>query len=152
MLPIICKLANVPVKSLDKVIPTIWPRNLPSTALASRPYVCLFIPSGFNDTTESKRQVSFTDSLALVFLLTRSHRCLQASQIIGRRRVSHHVARPQSTNKLRTASEPRPHDKRHTIHGSQCVQITLPAGHVTRLSDERGANSKLLVKTPHTTA
>ena len=41
--------------------------------------------------------------------------------------VSHHVARPQSTNKPCTASEPRPQDKRHTIHGSQCVQITLPA-------------------------
>ena len=38
--------------------------------------------------------------------------------------VSHHVARPQSTNEPRTASEPRPQDKRHTIH---CVQITLPA-------------------------
>ena len=41
--------------------------------------------------------------------------------------VSHHVARPQSTNMPCTASEPRPQNKRHTIHDSQCVQITLPA-------------------------
>ena len=87
-------------------------------------------PSGFNDTTESTR-VKYsldTNNLAGVFLLTRSHRRPivppgQPDHRSMKGPVSHHVARPQSTNNPRTASEPRPEDKRHTIHGSQCYSV-----------------------------
>ena len=81
-----------------------------------RGYVCLFNPMGSVIQTNRQDKYSFdTNSVALVFLLTRSHWCpiVPPGQPEGDRRstnvpVSHPMARPQSTNKPRTASESPP--------------------------------------------
>ena len=96
--------------------------------------MCSFVINPVSSIIQPNRQDKYsfdTYSLAPVFLLTRSHRCPivppgQPDHRSTKGPVSHHVARPQSTNKPRIASQPRPQDKRHTIHGSQFVQITLP--------------------------
>ena len=87
-------------------------------------------PSVFNDTTESTRvKYSFDiNNLASVFLLTRSHmRPIvppgQPDYRSTKGPVSHHVARPQSTDKPRTAPEPRPltQDNRHDPRQPVCA-------------------------------
>ena len=97
--------------------------------------LCMFIhnkPSGLMVQLNRQDKYSFdTDSLAPVCLLIRSHRCPivplgQPDHRSTKGPVSHYVARPQSTNKPRTASETRPQNKRHTIHGARLHSQARP--------------------------
>ena len=90
----------------------------------TRLYVCLFIINPVGSMIHPNRQDKYsfdTNNLASVFLLTRSHRCVQqtsasrparSSAFIGRRRVPSHIT--WHVHSLRTSPAQRPNPDHRT--------------------------------------